>query len=80
MAFRDRHRLGGSARLRRRRSLLVVLLMNKRMARGTTLYFAQPDQISPFEVAVPVLEFPECRVVSVVENIAHWIPRLASVV
>lgn len=71
--FGDRHRFGGSARLRRRRSRLVVLLMNKRMARGATLYFAQPDQISSFEVAVPVFEFPERRIRTVVENIAHFV-------
>jgi len=67
-----RHRLCRRARLRRRWLLVVVLSVHQSMTRSSALDLAQSYQITPFEIAISMLEFPEGRFrVSCVEHIAH---------
>lgn len=70
-----RDRLRGSTRLRGCGGFSVArkrIAMDERMARGSALDLSQADEISPFEIAIPMFELPECRIGRTgVENIAH---------
>ena len=48
------------------------IAMDQSMARGSALDLSQTDEIPPFEIAVPMFEFPEGRVGRArVEDVAH---------
>lgn len=67
------NRLGGGAWLRR--SSLVAwkrVAMDQSMARCAALDLAKPDQVTPFEVAISMFEFPERRVRGArMKDVAH---------
>ena len=49
------------------------IAMDQGVTGSSALYFPQTHQITPFEVAIAMFEFPKRRVGgSGVEDVAHW--------
>ena len=68
-----RHGFGGGSGLGWWRFLVVVFPMDQGVAGGTSLDFAQPHQVSPLKVPIPMLKLPHGGIgASVVENIAYY--------